>query len=107
LGVERQAHKFPGQLSGGEQQRVAIARALLLRPRYIFADEPTGNLDTANAKIVMDLLVQVNRDEGTTVCLVTHDPQYAAMAPIEIYLVDGRIDAGKGRGPAADSGLEI
>ncbi len=93
LGIEAHTHKFPGQLSGGEQQRVAIARALVLRPRYIFADEPTGNLDTANAKIVMDMLVEVNREQGTTICLVTHDPGYAALARREIFLVDGRMAA--------------
>lgn len=91
LGIKAHMHKFPGQLSGGEQQRVAIARALVLRPRYIFADEPTGNLDTANAKIVMEMLKEVNREQKTTVCLVTHDPGYAGMAQREIYLVDGRI----------------
>lgn len=92
LGILKLASKLPGQLSGGEQQRVAIARALIMKPRYIFADEPTGNLDTINAKIVMDILKEVNQQEGTTVCLVTHDPGFAAMAPREIYLVDGRIE---------------
>lgn len=91
LGVRKHAHKFPSQLSGGEQQRVAIARALVMRPRYLFADEPTGNLDTANAEIVMEMLREVNRVQKTTICLVTHDPDFAAMAQREIYLVDGRI----------------
>ena len=91
LGVERQAHKFPGQMSGGEQQRVAIARSLVLKPKYLFADEPTGNLDTKNAAIVMDILKQANQQHGTTVCLVTHDPKFAAAAEREIYLIDGRI----------------
>jgi ABC-type lipoprotein export system ATPase subunit len=84
-------HKLPGQMSGGEQQRVAIARALIMKPRYIFADEPTGNLDTQNAEIVMNILKQYNIEHQTTICLVTHDPDFAAMAQREIYLVDGRI----------------
>jgi lipoprotein-releasing system ATP-binding protein len=91
LGVEKQTHKFPGQLSGGEQQRVAIARALLMKPRYIFADEPTGNLDTVNARMVMEMLQRVNQEEKTTICLVTHEPIFAKLAEREIYLVDGRI----------------
>jgi putative ABC transport system ATP-binding protein/lipoprotein-releasing system ATP-binding protein len=91
LGLANQADKHPGQMSGGEQQRVAIARALILRPKYVFADEPTGNLDTSNAEIVMDILKKTNQDNGTTVCLVTHDPDFARMAEREIYLVDGRI----------------
>lgn len=91
LNIGGHAQKFPSQMSGGEQQRVAIARALILKPRYIFADEPTGNLDTQNAGVVMDILKDVNRRQGTTVCLVTHDPDFAAMAKREIYLVDGRI----------------
>lgn len=77
-------------MSGGEQQRVAIARALILNPKYIFADEPTGNLDTENAEIVMNILKKVN-SEGTTICLVTHDPEFAAMASREIFLIDGKI----------------
>jgi len=93
LGIFALAKKYPNQLSGGEQQRVAIARALLLRPRYLFADEPTGNLDTYNAKIVMELLRETNQIEKTTVCLVTHDPQFASQAMREIYLVDGKISS--------------
>lgn len=94
LGLSRHAHKLPGQMSGGEQQRAAIARALILNPKYIFADEPTGNLDTENAGVVMNILKKVNA-AGTTVCLVTHDPDFAAMAKREIYLMDGRL-ASKG-----------
>lgn len=91
LGVKNEAAKFPSQLSGGQQQRIAIARALILNPKYIFADEPTGNLDTINATIVMNMLKETNQKEGTTVCLVTHDPDFAAMAEREIYLIDGKI----------------
>jgi ABC-type lipoprotein export system ATPase subunit len=83
--------KLPSQLSGGEQQRVAIARALIMKPRYLFADEPTGNLDSKNGRIVMDLLLSINRDLGTTIVMVTHEPDYAAMASREIFLADGRI----------------
>jgi lipoprotein-releasing system ATP-binding protein len=92
LGIGAQENKYPWQMSGGEQQRVAIARALILRPRYIFADEPTGNLDSENAEIVMTILKKVNKS-GTTICLVTHDPDFAAMANREIYLVDGKISS--------------
>lgn len=91
LGLEKHTDKFPGQLSGGEQQRVAIARALIMKPKYIFADEPTGNLDTANGNLVMEMLKEVNRTNGTTIFLVTHDPNFAAMAGREIRLVDGRV----------------
>lgn len=84
-------NRFPGQMSGGEQQRVAIARALIMRPKYIFADEPTGNLDTHNAEKVMKILKTVNKEHGTTIALVTHEPDYSAMADREIFLVDGRI----------------
>jgi lipoprotein-releasing system ATP-binding protein len=85
------AHRLPSQLSGGEQQRVAIARALIMNPRYIFADEPTGNLDTQNAELVIQLLKDVNQKLGTTVVLVTHEPDFARMAPTQIFLKDGRL----------------
>lgn len=96
LNISKQIHKLPSQMSGGEQQRVAIARALIMNPRYIFADEPTGNLDTANAQTVMDILQRVNRENKTTICLVTHEPDFARLARREIYLVDGRISAPSG-----------
>ena len=85
-------HKFPSQLSGGEQQRVAIIRALIMQPKYLFADEPTGNLDSQNADNVMNLLKKINRERNTTLILVTHEPDYAAMARREVFLIDGRID---------------
>lgn len=91
LGVASQKDKFPSQMSGGEQQRIAIARALILQPKYIFADEPTGNLDTKNAEIVMNMLKRENKQHGTTIALVTHDPDFAKQADREIFLVDGRI----------------
>lgn len=91
LGVKRQHNRLPSELSGGEQQRIAIARALILKPKFLFADEPTGNLDSINANIVMEILKEVNRVDHTTICLVTHDPGFAAMAEREIYLIDGRL----------------
>jgi putative ABC transport system ATP-binding protein/lipoprotein-releasing system ATP-binding protein len=91
VGVSDQARKLPGQMSGGQQQRVAIARALIMNPRYIFADEPTGNLDTHNSEIIMKVLLDTRDRHKTTVILVTHDPDYARLADREIYLVDGHI----------------
>ncbi|HEX4923228.1 MAG TPA: ABC transporter ATP-binding protein [Bdellovibrionales bacterium] len=91
FGLKDKINRYPGQLSGGEQQRVAIARALIMNPRYIFADEPTGNLDTANGQSVMSLLTKINRETGSTLVLVTHEPEYAALAQREIRIVDGRI----------------
>jgi putative ABC transport system ATP-binding protein/lipoprotein-releasing system ATP-binding protein len=91
FGIDDKENRLPSELSGGEQQRVAIARALVMRPKYIFADEPTGNLDSTNAKMVMDLLTRVNAEEKTTVIYVTHDQELAAMAKRKIHLVDGQI----------------
>ena len=80
----------PGQLSGGEAQRVALARALVLRPAVLFADEPTGSLDSLASERVMDLLVDATRDDGTTVVLVTHDARVAAYAAREVVVRDGQ-----------------
>lgn len=91
FGLESKNSRLPRQLSGGEQQRVAIARALAMNPKYLFADEPTGSLDTVNGEIVMGLFEKANRENGTTVILVTHDPGFAARATRQIKLVDGRI----------------
>lgn len=91
LHITHVANKLPSEISGGEQQRVAIARALIMDPKYIFADEPTGNLDSANGNTVMNILKETNEKKGTTIALVTHDPDFAAMAKREIFLVDGRI----------------
>jgi putative ABC transport system ATP-binding protein len=88
---ERTEHR-PEQLSGGEQQRVAVARALVHRPAVVWADEPTGNLDTESTEAVMDLLVRLNR-EGQTIVLVTHNPAVAARAARTVRLRDGRIEA--------------
>jgi putative ABC transport system ATP-binding protein len=81
---------YPAQLSGGQQQRVAVARAVVSEPSILLADEPTGNLDSANGEAVMELLSSLHRS-GATVCMVTHDPRYAAQAQRTIHLFDGRI----------------
>lgn len=88
--LERATHR-PARLSGGEQQRVAIARALVMRPKYLFADEPTGALDSVNGEIVMQLFEKANRDDGTTVIMVTHDAGFATRARRQLRLVDGRL----------------
>ena len=87
--THRKGH-LPSQLSGGQQQRVAVARALAGNPNILLADEPTGNLDSKNGQVVMDLLSQLN-DEGTTICMVTHDDRYAHYAHRIIHLFDGKI----------------
>ncbi|MCB0408520.1 MAG: ABC transporter ATP-binding protein [Bdellovibrionales bacterium] len=91
LEIGDQANKLPSQMSGGQQQRVAIARSMILDPRYIFADEPTGSLDSVTGERVMQTLKKINKEMGTTIILVTHEPDYAAMAEREIFLVDGRV----------------
>jgi putative ABC transport system ATP-binding protein len=88
--IDRRDH-YPIQLSGGEQQRVALARAFMVRPPILLADEPTGNLDTQNGQHVLELLFSLNRREGTTLVLVTHDPALSARASRRITLRDGRI----------------
>ncbi len=93
FGIGDKANKFPGQLSGGEQQRVAIARSLIMEPEYIFADEPTGSLDSKNGRIVMDLLIKKNKELKSTIVMVTHEADFAAMADREIYLLDGRVSS--------------
>ena len=90
VGIAHRARHLPQQLSGGQQQRVAVARALVSNPKVILADEPTGNLDTANGNAVMELLINVAKS-GTTVVMVTHSLTYAALANRTIKLLDGRI----------------
>jgi putative ABC transport system ATP-binding protein len=91
VGLGDRGHHYPAQLSGGEQQRVAVARAFANRPKVLFADEPTGNLDAANGKNIVELLVELNRELGTTVVLVTHEPELAALAPRKLRLRDGAV----------------
>ncbi len=91
VGLLDRAEHYPVQLSGGEQQRVALARAFIVRPPILLADEPTGNLDSANGQIVLDLLIDMNRRENTTLVLVTHDRELASHADRIITLKDGHI----------------
>jgi len=91
VGLSNRAHHYPVQLSGGEQQRVALARAFITQPPILMADEPTGNLDSANGQHVLDLLIQLNREEKTTLLLVTHDRRLAEYADRIITLQDGRV----------------
>src|SRR3989454_1861281 len=88
--MERRDH-YPAQLSGGEQQRVALARAFVMKPSVLLADEPTGNLDSENGRHVLELLIRLNKEEGTTLILVTHDEMLASHAERKILLRDGRI----------------
>jgi putative ABC transport system ATP-binding protein len=90
VGMAHRARHLPSQLSGGQQQRVAMARALAGHPLILLADEPTGNLDSANSEAVMELLRELHRD-GATICIVTHDPRYARHADRTVHLFDGRI----------------
>ena len=93
VGLEDRAHHYPAQLSGGEQQRVALARAFANQPKVLFADEPTGNLDTATGRRVIDLLVELNQAMKTTLVLVTHDPELASRAHRIVRLEGGRVVA--------------
>ncbi len=105
VGLSDRGHHYPSQLSGGEQQRVAIARALANDPPIVLADEPTGNLDSATGRQVIELLVAVNRDRGRTLVLVTHDPELAALADERLMLRDGRVVEHRRRVDAAMPGI--
>lgn len=91
LGLGERQHHLPAQLSGGEQQRVALARAFIGKPKLLFADEPTGNLDRATGERIVDLLFSLNRDAATTLILVTHDEQLAARCQRRLRLRDGKL----------------
>jgi len=88
--LERRTH-YPAQLSGGEQQRVALARAFMMKPSVLFADEPTGNLDSSNGQHILELLLRLNTEEGATLILVTHDQALATQATRHIFLADGKV----------------
>jgi putative ABC transport system ATP-binding protein len=101
VGLSARSRHLPSELSGGEQQRVSIARALLMEPELVLADEPTGNLDSHSEAQVLELLSELNRAEGHTIVIVTHDPAAAAIAGRVVFLRDGRI-AGEIQGGSAD-----
>jgi putative ABC transport system ATP-binding protein len=103
VGLDDRGHHYPSQLSGGEQQRVALARAFAARPPILLADEPTGNLDGATGRKVLELLTELRRREGTTLILVTHDPAVASLAGRRIHLRDGRVERDEQPGPAVSS----
>ncbi len=97
VGLGARATHRPGELSGGEQQRVAVARALALDPKLVLADEPTGNLDTATSDSIHNLFFQINRDHGTTIVVVTHNPAFAERMPRVVGLRDGRVESDETR----------
>ncbi len=91
VGLEDRLTSYPGQLSGGEQQRVGIARAMVAKPKILFADEPTGNLDQDTGQRVTDLLFSLCRDQGSAMMLITHDPQLAKLADRQIHMKNGQL----------------
>src|SRR5438876_7613142 len=111
VGLADRRDHYPAQLSGGEQQRVALARAFVMKPSVLLADEPTGNLDSANGSHVLELLVRLNKEEGTTLILVTHDEMLASQAERRILLRDGQIvgdlpsPSGRGRRDSQQAGV--
>ncbi len=92
VGLSERAHHLPKHLSGGEQQRVALARAFVTQPKILFADEPTGNLDAATGAQVIELMLELNREQGTTLILVTHDEALARRCSKQLRLAAGRVE---------------
>ncbi|MCS1391356.1 ABC transporter ATP-binding protein [Lysinibacillus boronitolerans] len=95
VGLAEHKNKYPSQLSGGQKQRVAIARAIIKNPKVIFCDEPTGALDSSTAKIIMSLLLNMNKENNITVILITHNTELANLSNKIVYVVDGEIDSVK------------
>lgn len=91
VGLEDKANKFPSQLSGGEQQRVAIARALVKEPKLVLADEPTGNLDSITSDRILQIMMSICKEKGTTFLIVTHNVSISKLADVVIYLKDGKV----------------
>jgi putative ABC transport system ATP-binding protein len=100
VGLKGWESHTPGELSGGQQQRVAIARAIVTEPAVLFADEPTGNLDMARSREIMDLLTGLNRDRGITIVMVTHEPDMAAYAKSIVRFLDGLVESDEQNGRA-------
>jgi putative ABC transport system ATP-binding protein len=98
VGLREWESHTPGELSGGQQQRVAIARAIVTEPAVLFADEPTGNLDTARSREIMDLLAGLNRDQGISIVIVTHEPDMAAYAKRTVRFLDGLVESDEKNG---------
>jgi len=97
VGLGERSHHYPAQLSGGEQQRCAIARAFVMRPQLLIADEPTGNLDRATGRRIIDLMFSLNREQGTTLIMATHDPMLAECCEQRLQLEDGHLrDSSRG-----------
>jgi putative ABC transport system ATP-binding protein len=105
VGMAHRMRHYPTQLSGGQQQRVAVARAVVGKPSIVLADEPTGNLDSHNGEVVMELLADLHR-EGATICMVTHDPRWARHARRTVHLFDGRIIEDEEMAPEVGRELE-
>lgn len=92
FGLSHRLNYFPGQISGGERQRVAIARALVMNPKYLLADEPTGNLDSENSMRVIEIFKKMNKTKNMSIIMITHDPDYAKRADRQIHISDGKIE---------------